>query len=197
MQIGLLVSFAILIFAIIGLEFYTGALHKTCYSISDLGIRAIVDERSWQTDLSDTVVQMSGSTCSNTRRQLPEMQESQDTKIQDFFYIPSRVDQLQKESTVKESEKEDEHTKDVEDGFDDTNPVDSENAIDNETDSRLEFDGVDKTSSDLVLPKEPPKKYLYSYFVPQLIFHPISHPMFMPYIRPQPYHYHPLCFPYC
>ena len=51
MQIGLLVSFAILIFAIIGLEFYTGALHKTCYSISDLGIRAIVDERSWQTDL--------------------------------------------------------------------------------------------------------------------------------------------------
>ena len=37
MQIGLLVSFAILIFAIIGLEFYTGALHKTCYSISDLG----------------------------------------------------------------------------------------------------------------------------------------------------------------
>lgn len=46
MQIGLLVSFAILIFAIIGLEFYTGALHKTCYSISDLGIRAIVDERS-------------------------------------------------------------------------------------------------------------------------------------------------------
>ena len=37
MQIGLLVSFAILIFAIIGLEFYTGVLHKTCYSISDLG----------------------------------------------------------------------------------------------------------------------------------------------------------------
>ena len=43
MQIGLLVSFAILIFAIIGLEFYTGALHKTCYSISDLGRRAIVE----------------------------------------------------------------------------------------------------------------------------------------------------------
>ena len=37
MQIGLLVSFAILIFAIIGLEFYSGALHKTCYSIEDLG----------------------------------------------------------------------------------------------------------------------------------------------------------------
>eukprot|EP00094_Tigriopus_californicus_P003244 TCALIF_03120-PB protein Name:"Similar to cac Voltage-dependent calcium channel type A subunit alpha-1 (Drosophila melanogaster)" AED:0.11 eAED:0.11 QI:85/0.68/0.56/1/0.86/0.86/30/131/2029 len=36
MQIGLLVMFAILIFAIIGLEFYSGALHKTCYSIEDL-----------------------------------------------------------------------------------------------------------------------------------------------------------------
>ena len=36
MQIGLLVMFAILIFAIIGLEFYSGALHKTCFSISDL-----------------------------------------------------------------------------------------------------------------------------------------------------------------
>ena len=36
MQIGLLVMFAILIFAIIGLEFYSGALHKTCYSISNL-----------------------------------------------------------------------------------------------------------------------------------------------------------------
>ena len=37
MQIGLLVMFAILIFAIIGLEFYSGALHKTCYSIDNLG----------------------------------------------------------------------------------------------------------------------------------------------------------------
>ena len=36
MQIALLVMFAILIFAIIGLEFYSGALHKTCYSIADL-----------------------------------------------------------------------------------------------------------------------------------------------------------------
>lgn len=38
MQIGLLVSFAILIFAIIGLEFYSGALHKTCYSVDDLDL---------------------------------------------------------------------------------------------------------------------------------------------------------------
>ena len=37
MQIGLLVMFAILIFAIIGLEFYSGALHKTCYAVDNLG----------------------------------------------------------------------------------------------------------------------------------------------------------------
>ena len=37
MQIGLLVMFAILIFAIIGLEFYSGALHKTCYALDNLG----------------------------------------------------------------------------------------------------------------------------------------------------------------
>lgn len=36
LQIGLLVLFAIVIFAIIGLEFYSGALHKTCYSIENI-----------------------------------------------------------------------------------------------------------------------------------------------------------------
>ncbi|KAI1305266.1 Voltage-dependent calcium channel type A subunit alpha-1 [Halotydeus destructor] len=35
LQIALLVLFAIVIFAIIGLEFYSGALHKTCYKIED------------------------------------------------------------------------------------------------------------------------------------------------------------------
>ncbi|KAG9509584.1 Voltage-dependent calcium channel type A subunit alpha-1, partial [Fragariocoptes setiger] len=34
-QIALLVLFAIVIFAIIGLEFYAGALHNTCYSLTD------------------------------------------------------------------------------------------------------------------------------------------------------------------
>ncbi|XP_046610495.1 voltage-dependent calcium channel type A subunit alpha-1 isoform X5 [Neodiprion virginianus] len=38
LQIGMLVLFAIIIFAIIGLEFYSGALHKTCYSIDDLEV---------------------------------------------------------------------------------------------------------------------------------------------------------------
>ncbi|KOB73804.1 Cacophony, partial [Operophtera brumata] len=36
LQIGLLVLFAIVIFAIIGLEFYSGALHKTCYNLEDI-----------------------------------------------------------------------------------------------------------------------------------------------------------------
>ncbi|KAJ6647412.1 Voltage-dependent calcium channel type A subunit alpha-1, partial [Pseudolycoriella hygida] len=33
LQIGLLILFAIVIFAIIGLEFYAGVLHKTCYNL--------------------------------------------------------------------------------------------------------------------------------------------------------------------
>lgn len=37
LQIGLLVLFAIVIFAIIGLEFYSGALHKSCYSLENIG----------------------------------------------------------------------------------------------------------------------------------------------------------------
>lgn len=36
LQIALLVLFAIVIFAIIGLEFYSGVLHKTCYKREDL-----------------------------------------------------------------------------------------------------------------------------------------------------------------
>lgn len=38
LQIGLLVLFAIVIFAIIGLDFYEGALHKTCYALPDKGL---------------------------------------------------------------------------------------------------------------------------------------------------------------
>ncbi|XP_020288402.1 voltage-dependent calcium channel type A subunit alpha-1 isoform X5 [Pseudomyrmex gracilis] len=38
LQIGLLVLFAIVIFAIIGLEFYSGTLHKTCYSIENINV---------------------------------------------------------------------------------------------------------------------------------------------------------------
>ena len=35
-NIALLLLFAIIIFAIIGLEFYAGALNSTCYDIQDL-----------------------------------------------------------------------------------------------------------------------------------------------------------------
>jgi hypothetical protein len=37
-NIALLLLFAIIIFAIIGLEFYAGALNKTCYDIQNLGL---------------------------------------------------------------------------------------------------------------------------------------------------------------
>lgn len=37
LRIGVLVLFAIVIFAIIGLEFYSGALHKSCYSLENIG----------------------------------------------------------------------------------------------------------------------------------------------------------------
>ncbi|XP_037914495.1 voltage-dependent calcium channel type A subunit alpha-1 isoform X2 [Hermetia illucens] len=47
LQIGLLVLFAIVIFAIIGLEFYSGALHKSCYSLED--IKKIVKEGDMET----------------------------------------------------------------------------------------------------------------------------------------------------
>merc|ERR1711944_110726 len=35
-NIALLLLFAVIIFAIIGLEFYAGALNRTCYDLSDL-----------------------------------------------------------------------------------------------------------------------------------------------------------------
>ncbi|XP_055380450.1 voltage-dependent calcium channel type A subunit alpha-1 isoform X7 [Condylostylus longicornis] len=47
LQIGLLVLFAIIIFAIIGLEFYSGALHKTCYSLENPNL--IVKEGEMET----------------------------------------------------------------------------------------------------------------------------------------------------
>ena len=36
-NIALLLLFAIIIFAIVGLEFYAGALNKTCYDLQNLG----------------------------------------------------------------------------------------------------------------------------------------------------------------
>ncbi|XP_050452304.1 voltage-dependent calcium channel type A subunit alpha-1 isoform X4 [Cataglyphis hispanica] len=54
LQIGLLVLFAIVIFAIIGLEFYSGTLHKTCFSIMDMSIIKEGDSASpCNTDIKD------------------------------------------------------------------------------------------------------------------------------------------------
>ena len=36
-NIALLLLFAVIIFAIIGLEFYAGALNRTCYRLENLG----------------------------------------------------------------------------------------------------------------------------------------------------------------
>ncbi|KAF5301170.1 hypothetical protein FQA39_LY10848 [Lamprigera yunnana] len=47
LQIGLLVLFAIVIFAIIGLEFYSGALHRTCYSLYDIDLIAKEGEEAY------------------------------------------------------------------------------------------------------------------------------------------------------
>ena len=43
-NIALLLFFAVLLFAIVGLEFYAGALNKTCYSLDNLG------EQNWLED---------------------------------------------------------------------------------------------------------------------------------------------------
>ena len=40
-NIALLLLFAVIIFAIVGLEFYAGALNRTCYSLDDLGKKPI------------------------------------------------------------------------------------------------------------------------------------------------------------
>ena len=40
-NIALLLLFAIIIFAIVGLEFYSGALNKTCYDIRNLSSRKL------------------------------------------------------------------------------------------------------------------------------------------------------------
>ena len=48
-NIALLLLFAIIIFAIIGLEFYAGALNSTCYSLEDLGENFILYNcRNWR-----------------------------------------------------------------------------------------------------------------------------------------------------
>merc|ERR1712032_560313 len=152
-----------------------------------------------------------------------------DTKIQEFFYMPSSVDQLQKESTMIESEEVDDDITDdklsdvihglpviyvesenvialekdrIEEVDDDPTEdklpegvpvsyVDSENIIDIEKDSPTEVNVVDNSSYNLVIPKTPKQKYLYSYVVPQIAFPPLL----MSYNLHQPHHYYH--YPFC
>ncbi|KAJ8383336.1 hypothetical protein AAFF_G00221960 [Aldrovandia affinis] len=48
LQIGLLLFFAILMFAIIGLEFYSGKLHRTCLPMANILENETVDSSEWQ-----------------------------------------------------------------------------------------------------------------------------------------------------
>ena len=43
-NIALLLLFAVIIFAIIGLEFYAGALNRTCYKLENLGKKNTAEE---------------------------------------------------------------------------------------------------------------------------------------------------------
>ncbi|KAK7605440.1 hypothetical protein V9T40_007298 [Parthenolecanium corni] len=63
LQIGLLVLFAIIIFAIIGLEFYSGALHKTCYRLNNLNMMEFKgeDPTPCAGDTNDSLVVASSS----------------------------------------------------------------------------------------------------------------------------------------
>ncbi|KAI1883209.1 hypothetical protein AGOR_G00242850 [Albula goreensis] len=48
LQIGLLLFFAILMFAIIGLEFYSGKLHRTCQPVPNIRENETVDSSEWE-----------------------------------------------------------------------------------------------------------------------------------------------------
>ncbi|XP_036409855.1 voltage-dependent R-type calcium channel subunit alpha-1E-like isoform X2 [Megalops cyprinoides] len=48
LQIGLLLFFAILMFAIIGLEFYSGKLHRTCLPLPNILENETVDSSEWE-----------------------------------------------------------------------------------------------------------------------------------------------------
>jgi hypothetical protein len=74
-NIALLLLFAIIIFAIIGLEFYAGALNKTCYDIQNLG--EILRQLHTVQDIQNL-----GETISNHPRH---------TKLKRDIIIPSRT----------------------------------------------------------------------------------------------------------
>merc|ERR1719483_868570 len=71
-NIALLLLFAIIIFAIIGLEFYAGALNKTCYDIKDLNvILTEVDTGMPCTEEPEETAPVGAYTCSLSDRRKP------------------------------------------------------------------------------------------------------------------------------
>ncbi|CAH2068329.1 unnamed protein product, partial [Iphiclides podalirius] len=88
LQIGLLVLFAIVIFAIIGLEFYSGALHKTCYSLED--INEIVNEGENPTPCNadnETVAPPGANVCASDKSTCLEKWEGPNRGITSFDNI--------------------------------------------------------------------------------------------------------------
>ncbi|XP_050089029.1 voltage-dependent calcium channel type A subunit alpha-1 isoform X2 [Anopheles aquasalis] len=88
LQIGLLVLFAIVIFAIIGLEFYSGALHRSCYSLED--ITQIVKEGEFPTPCNadnDTIAPTGAYVCNSSDSTCVEQWEGPNFGITSFDNI--------------------------------------------------------------------------------------------------------------
>ncbi|XP_053660658.1 voltage-dependent calcium channel type A subunit alpha-1 isoform X2 [Anopheles marshallii] len=88
LQIGLLVLFAIVIFAIIGLEFYSGALHRSCYSLED--ISQIVKEGEFPTPCNadnDTIAPTGAYVCNSSDSTCIEQWEGPNFGITSFDNI--------------------------------------------------------------------------------------------------------------
>ncbi|KAG5672200.1 hypothetical protein PVAND_002347 [Polypedilum vanderplanki] len=88
LQIGVLVLFAIVIFAIIGLEFYSGALHKSCYSLED--IKELFKEGDAATPCNTdnkTIAPTGAYTCNNNESTCIEQWEGPNYGITSFDNI--------------------------------------------------------------------------------------------------------------
>ncbi|XP_065724029.2 voltage-dependent calcium channel type A subunit alpha-1 isoform X6 [Drosophila suzukii] len=88
LQIGLLVLFAIVIFAIIGLEFYSGALHKTCYSLEDPNKLVKEGESETPCNTDNSTEKATGSfVCNNTTSMCLEKWDGPNSGITSFDNI--------------------------------------------------------------------------------------------------------------
>ncbi|XP_070132494.1 voltage-dependent calcium channel type A subunit alpha-1 isoform X7 [Drosophila bipectinata] len=87
LQIGLLVLFAIVIFAIIGLEFYSGALHKTCYSLEDPNKLVKEGESETPCNTDNGTEKAGGFVCNNTTSMCLEKWDGPNQGITSFDNI--------------------------------------------------------------------------------------------------------------